>query len=89
MARNMPSTDDLQCRVSNAVTQTDIATHSDFSSTAEVLDTGTGSYVKVKGKPGFIVDVLIEGTPIEWKLDTGAVKTFITEDSYFNILPGK
>ena len=88
MARNRPSTDDLQCRVSNAVTQTDIATHSDFSSTAEVLDTGTGSYVKVKGKPGFIVDGLIEGTPIGWKLDTGAVNTFITEDSYFNILPG-
>ena len=30
---------------------------------------------------------LIEGTPLEWTYDTGAINTFITEDMYYNILP--
>lgn len=29
----------------------------------------------------------IEGAPLEWKLDTGAINTFITEDAYYSILP--
>ena len=61
--------------------------HSDSSSTTEVLYAETGSWTKVKGKPAFRVDGLIEGTPLEWKIDTGAVNTFITEDLYYSILP--
>ena len=42
---------------------------------------------KVRGKTGMIVDGQIEGTPISWKIDTGAGRTFITEETYLNILP--
>lgn len=42
--------------------------------------------VIVKGKPGMIVKCLIQGTPLVWKIDTGAINTFITEDVYFSIL---
>ena len=63
-------------------------THSDSSSTTEICDSKTGNEVKVKGKPGFRVNGLVEGAPLEWKIDTGAVNTFITEDLYYSILPG-
>lgn len=43
--------------------------------------------VIVKGKPGMIVKGLIQGTPLVWKIDTGAINTFITEDAYYSILP--
>ena len=78
----------MQCRVSNVETQTDTVTHSDSSSTTEICDSKTGNEVKVKGKPGFRVNGLVEGAPLEWKIDTGAVNTFITEDLYYSILPG-
>lgn len=29
----------------------------------------------------------MKGTPLIWKLDTDAVNLFITEDTYYNILP--
>lgn len=34
-----------------------------------------------------IVKGLIQGTPLVWKIDTGAINTFITEDVYYSILP--
>ena len=43
--------------------------------------------VTVDGKPGMIVNGLVQGTPLEWKIDTGAINTFITEDVYYSILP--
>ena len=46
-----------------------------------------GSCVVVKGKPGMKFDGLIEGTPLEWKIDSGAVNTFITKEVYYSILP--
>ena len=45
------------------------------------------SELKVKGKRGMRVNGLVEGTPLEWKIDTGAVNTFITEDVYYSIIP--
>ena len=36
---------------------------------------------------GMIVNGLVQGTPLEWKIDTGAINTFITEDVYYSILP--
>lgn len=30
---------------------------------------------------------LVEGTPLEFQIDTGAINTFITEDTYYGILP--
>lgn len=33
-----------------------------------------------------IVKGLIQGTPLVWKIDTGAINTFITEDAYYSIL---
>ena len=45
------------------------------------------SCVVVKGKPGMKFDGLIEGTPLEWKIDSGAVNTFMTKEVYYSILP--
>ncbi|CAC5396591.1 unnamed protein product [Mytilus coruscus] len=44
-------------------------------------------FTRVNGKPGMVVDGQLEGSPISWKIDTGAGRTFITEESYRNILP--
>ena len=45
------------------------------------------SLTKLRGKAGMLVDGKIEGSSITWKVDTGARRTFITEESYNNILP--
>ena len=57
-----------------------IATHSDFSSTAEVLDTVTGSCSKVQRTPGMRIDGLVEGMPFELKIDICAMIIFIIGD---------
>lgn len=43
--------------------------------------------IEIRGKPGMKLDGLVEGTSLEWKIDTGAMNTFITEEVYWNILP--
>jgi hypothetical protein len=43
-------------------------------------------FVEIQGKSGMKLDV-VEGTSVEWKLDTGAANTIITEDTYLSILP--
>jgi hypothetical protein len=61
-----------------AKTQTELdETHTDFNSRMVIAE----------GKPGMIVKGLVQGTPMEWKIDTGAINTFITEDLYYSILP--
>lgn len=45
------------------------------------------SLTKLRGKAGMLVDSKIEGSSVTWKVDTGARRTFITEESYNNILP--
>ena len=70
----------MQCRDSCDEPQIDIATHSYFSSTAEVLDTGTGSCSKVQRTPGMRIDGLVEGMPFELKIDTCAMIIFIIGD---------
>lgn len=68
-----------KCCTYNEVTQTNVKTHTDLDS-MDCFHIVKGSrHMKVKG--------LIEGTPLEWQIDTGAVKTFIMEDTYYNILP--
>ena len=80
VARKRPSTDDVQCRDSCDEPQTDIATHSDFSATAEVIDTVTGSCEKVQRTPGMRIDGLVEGMPFKFKIDTCAMIIFIIGD---------
>jgi hypothetical protein len=63
-----------------AKTQTELDdTHTDFNSSMAI----------VEGKPGMIEKGLVHGTPFEWKIDTGAINTFITEDLYYSILLGE
>ena len=57
------------------------------STTSGVISSVIEERIIVPGKKGFLVDGLIQGTPITWKVDTGARKTFITEESYYNITP--
>ncbi|CAC5407655.1 unnamed protein product [Mytilus coruscus] len=42
--------------------------------------------VKVKGIANMVVKGQIEGTTVEWKIDTGAMSTFITNDTFDLIL---
>lgn len=74
-----------QQRPSTAIgnTQTDFDDEAHIDSTPVIAESG----VIVKGKPGMIVKGLIQGTPLVWKIDTGAIDTFITEDVYYSILP--
>jgi hypothetical protein len=39
-----------------------------------VQDIKNGDQVIVKGKPGMKVNGLVEGTPLDWKIDTAGVK---------------
>ena len=40
-----------------------------------------------RNRTGFLVDGLVQCTPITWKCDTGARKTFITEEQFYKIPP--
>ena len=73
----------MDTRFVDMATQTDGKTHIDTSSNTE----GDKYLLSVKGKSGMNLAGLIEGTPLEWTYDTGAINTFITEDMYYNILP--
>ena len=86
VARNRPSTDDVQCRDAYDEPQTNIATHTDLSSTAEVLDTVTGSCAKVQRTPGMRIG-LVKGMPFELKIDTCAMIIFIIGDLCDNFPP--
>lgn len=60
----------------------------DQMNNSSCLNIGYSSY-KIdanRNKSGFYVDGLIQGTPVTWKVDTGAKKSFITED-LFNTIP--
>ncbi|CAC5364645.1 unnamed protein product [Mytilus coruscus] len=41
----------------------------------------------VKGNSRMMIDGMIEGSAITWKVDTGSRRTFITEQSYYSIMP--
>lgn len=41
----------------------------------------------VKGSSRMMIDGMIEGSAITWKVDTGSRRTFITEQSYCSIMP--
>lgn len=43
--------------------------------------------VRIPGKSGFQIEGLIQGTKVIWKVDTGARRSFITEETYYNIIP--
>ena len=77
----------MQCRDSSDESQTDVATHSDFSSTAEVLYTVAGSCEKVQRTPGMRFDGLFEGMPFELKIDTCVMIIYIIGDLCDNIPP--
>jgi hypothetical protein len=62
-----------------AETQTD-ESHTDLKEMGEQADCSTQSCVVVDGKPNMTIKSLIEGAPIEWKIDTGAANTFISEE---------
>lgn len=64
-------------------TQTDIIEElNDHSNARE-----SQNVVRIPGEAGMKLKGFIEGAPLEWKLDTGAINTFITEDAYYSILP--
>lgn len=64
-------------------TQTDIIEDlNDHSNARE-----SRNVIHIPGEAGMKLKGFIEGAPLEWKLDTGAINTFITEDAYYSILP--
>ena len=77
----------MQRQVSCSGTQTDVVTHTDLKVKTDVWSKSGEDQVIVRGKPVMKVNGLVEGTPVDWKIDTGAVNTFITEEVYYSILP--
>lgn len=84
-----PSTGELQHRddsseeISAVSTQTDVENlHLNYDSNDEKCQ-----IIEIRGKQGMRLDGLVEGTSLEWRFDTGAMNTFITEDVYRSILP--
>lgn len=65
-------------------TKTNTAAHGDF--TTRWTSSGESQRVK-KGTRGVKIPGLVKGTPLEFQIDTGAINTFITEDTYYSILP--
>ena len=53
---------------------------------AEIPIDGPKAQVKVKGLASMVVVGQIEGTAVEWKIDTGAKSTFITNETFDLIL---
>lgn len=43
--------------------------------------------MRIPGKSGFQKEGLIQGTKVIWKVDTGASRSVITEETYYNIIP--
>lgn len=41
--------------------------------------------ILIPGRKEFLINGLIQGTPLTWKIDTGARKTFITEETFYSI----
>lgn len=41
----------------------------------------------IKGTRGMKIPGLVEGMPLEFQIDIGAINTFIPEDTYYIILP--
>ncbi|XP_062616013.1 uncharacterized protein LOC134277706 [Saccostrea cucullata] len=75
--------DDSSVEMPAVSTQTDVENlHLNYESNEK-----NQGVIKIKGKPGMRLDGLVEGTSLEWKFDTGAMNTFITEEVYWNILP--
>ena len=66
-----------------------VVTHTDLKVKTDVWSKSEEDQVIVRGKPVMEVNGLVEGAPVDWKIDTGAVtcNTFITEEVYYSILP--
>lgn len=64
--------------------KTNTAAHGDF--TTRRTSSGESQHF-IKGTRGMKILGLVEGTPSEFQIDTGAINTFITEDTYYSILP--
>ena len=65
----------MQRQVSCSGTQTDVVTHTDLKVKTEVWSKSGEDQVIVRGKPVMKVNGLVEGTPVDWKIDTGAVNS--------------
>lgn len=76
----------MKHHIAFAETQTN-ETHIDFEHAEKQTDFTSQSCVVVVGEPDMRVKDLVEGTEIEWKIDTGAANTFISEEVYFSIPP--
>lgn len=75
--------DDSSVEMPAVSTQTDVGNlHLNYESNEK-----NQGVIEIRGKPGMRLDGLVEGTSLEWKFDTGAMNTFITEEVYWNILP--
>lgn len=62
-------------------------THTDFEHGEKQPDFTTQFCVVVVGESDMRVKGLVEGTAVEWKIDTGAANTFISKEVYLSILP--
>lgn len=57
------------------------------SCTENVLKSSESLEVRIPGKSGCQIEGLIQGTKVILKVDTSARRSFITEETYYNIIP--
>lgn len=84
-----PSTGELQHRDDSSEEISAVSTQTDVENLHLNYEPNDGKFqiIEIRGKPGMRLDGLVEGTSLEWRFDTGAMNTFITEDVYRSILP--
>lgn len=62
-------------------TQTDII--EDLNDHSNAIE--SRNVIHIPGEAGMKLKGFIEGASLEWKLDTGAINTFVIEDAYYSI----
>lgn len=75
---------ELQLNETDQVLRTSVSMNR--SCTENVSPSTESLEVRIPGKSGFQIEGLIQGTKVIWKVDTGA-RSFITEETYYNIIP--
>lgn len=76
---------ELQLNETDQVLRTSVSMNP--SCTENVSPSTKSTEVRIPGKSYFQIEGLIQGTKVIWKVDTGARRSFITEETYYNIIP--
>lgn len=76
---------ELQLNETDQVLRTSVSMNR--SCTENVSPTTESLEVRIPGKNGFQIEGLIQGTNVIWKVNTGARRSFITEETCYNIIP--